>query len=358
MIIGITGTLGAGKGTIVEYFLKKNFKHYSVREFLIDEISKRELEPNRENMVLVANDLRTKFGPSYIVEELYAKAKSDSRNCIIESLRCPGEIEALKKKRDFVLFAVDADIETRYARIFERASKTDRISFDEFVVQEQKEMNSNNPNKQNLRRCIEMADYKFKNDWTIAELHNKVEKVLNKGTQNLTDRKSRTQNSGGHIRPTWDEYFMEVCKAVAMRVTCDRARAGGGGCVIVRDKHILVTGYVGSPPGCSHCDEVGHQFKKTIHEDGKITNHCVRTTHAEQNAICQAAKLGISLDGSTLYNFMFPCYTCAKLIITAGIKRVVIVKDYHASEDSKNIFKEAGVEFEILNKEVQQYENM
>ena len=348
MIIGITGTLGAGKGTIVEYLLKKNFKHYSVREFLVKEILKRGLESNRENMVLVANGLRTKFGPSYIVEELYKKAKGVGGDCVIESLRCPGEVEVLKKKGDFVLFAVDADIETRYARIFERASVSDRVSFDEFVVQEQKEMSSNNPNKQNLRRCIEMADYKFKNDWTIAELHSKVEKVLN-GIENKNKK---------YIRPTWDEYFMEVCKAIATRVTCDRARAGGGGCVIVRDKHILVTGYVGSPPGCSHCDEVGHQFKKTIHEDGKITNHCVRTTHAEQNAICQAAKLGISLNGSTLYNFMFPCYTCAKLIITAGIKRVVVMKDYHASEDSKNIFKEAGVEFEILNKEVQQYENM
>ena len=100
------------------------------------------------------------------------------------------------------------------------------------------------------------------------------------------------------------------------------------------------------------------QFKKTIHEDGKVTNHCVRTTHSEQNAICQAAKLGVSLNGATLYCFAFPCYVCAKLIITSGIKRVVVAKDYHASKDSKDIFEEVGIEFEILNKEVQKYENM
>ena len=169
MIIGITGTLGAGKGTIVEFLLKKGFKHYSVRAFLVDEISKRGLESNRENMVSVANDLRLKFGPSYIVEELYKKAKANGGNCIIESLRCPGEVDALKKKEDFVLFAVDADIETRYSRIVERGSVTDKISFDEFIAGEQKEMTSNDPNKQNLKKCIEMTDYNFKNDWTIKE---------------------------------------------------------------------------------------------------------------------------------------------------------------------------------------------
>jgi len=185
MIIGITGTIGAGKGTVAEYLIGRKFKHYSVRKFLVDEILKRELETNRENMVLVANELRTKFGPSYIVEKLYAKAESFGENCVIESLRCPKEIDAVKNKKDFILFAIDADIETRYSRIFERASETDKISFDEFMKQEQKEITSNNPNEQNLRKCIEMADYNFKNDWTIVELHKKVEKILNKIEKNL-----------------------------------------------------------------------------------------------------------------------------------------------------------------------------
>ena len=91
-----------------------------------------------------------------------------------------------------------------------------------------------------------------------------------------------------YIRPSWDEYFIEVSKAVAKRATCDRGRSS---CVIAKNKQILCTGYVGSPAGLPHCDEVGHQFKQTTHEDGTVTNHCVRTIHAEQNAICQAAKL-------------------------------------------------------------------
>src|SRR5665647_360915 len=105
-------------------------------------------------------------------------------------------------------------------------------------------------------------------------------------------------------RPTWDEYFMEIAHTISQRATCDRGRSG---CVIARDKQILVTGYVGAPTGLAHCDEVGHQMKKMVHEDGSITQHCVRTVHAEQNAITQAAKQGIAIAGSTLYCKMTPC---------------------------------------------------
>ena len=85
-----------------------------------------------------------------------------------------------------------------------------------------------------------------------------------------------------YTRPSWDEYFMEICRTVAKRATCDRGRSG---CVIRKNNRILVTGYVGSPAGLPHCEEVGHQLKKMVHEDGTVTQHCVRTVHAGQNAI-------------------------------------------------------------------------
>lgn len=154
-------------------------------------------------------------------------------------------------------------------------------------------------------------------------------------------------------RPSWDEYFMEIANTVAKRATCDRGRSG---CVIARDKQLLVSGYVGSPKGLPHCDEVGHQMKKTIHEDGNITQHCVRTVHAEQNAICQAAKLGISLQGATLYCRMTPCRTCAMLIINCGIVRVICEKKYHTGAESEEMFKLAGVTLEYESEEVMQYE--
>ena len=155
-------------------------------------------------------------------------------------------------------------------------------------------------------------------------------------------------------RPSWDEYFMELANAAAKRATCDRGRSG---CVIVKDKQVLVTGYVGSPIGLPHCDEVGHLFKKTFHEDETITTHCVRTVHAEQNAICQAAKRGIALDGATLYCRMTPCRVCAMLIINCGIKRVVCEKKYHAGEESEEMFKQAGIKLEFFCEDILKYNN-
>ena len=154
-------------------------------------------------------------------------------------------------------------------------------------------------------------------------------------------------------RPSWDEYFMEVMDAISKRATCNRGRSG---CVIAKDNQLLVTGYVGSPVGLQHCDDVGHLMKKVIHDDDKITDHCVRTVHAEQNAICQAAKSGVALDGSTLYCRMTPCRTCCMLIINCGIKRVVCQRKYHAGSESEAMFLEAGIKLEYFHEEVQQYE--
>ena len=154
-------------------------------------------------------------------------------------------------------------------------------------------------------------------------------------------------------RPTWDEYFMGIAKEVAKRATCDRGRSG---CVIVKNKHILTTGYVGSPVGIAHCDEIGHLFKSVTHDDGTVTQHCMRTTHAEQNAICQAAKLGVPLQEATMYCKMEPCAVCAKMIINSGIVRVVCEKRYHTAQETRSLFEEAGIQLDIINDEVEKYE--
>jgi dCMP deaminase len=159
-------------------------------------------------------------------------------------------------------------------------------------------------------------------------------------------------NDEQHNRPSWDEYFIQIMEMVGARGTCDRGKSG---CVIVKDKRIISTGYVGAPAGCKHCDEVGHEMHTVIHEDSTESRHCIRTTHAEQNAIVQAARVGVSTDGATLYCKMTPCYVCAKMIINAGIVRVIALKDYHAGSRSKDLFKEANVQYELLNEEVEEY---
>ena len=117
-------------------------------------------------------------------------------------------------------------------------------------------------------------------------------------------------------RIDWDDYFMQIAKVVATRATCDRKHVGA---VITRDRNILATGYNGSLPGQHHCGDVGH-----LMEDG----HCVRTNHAEANAICQAAKNGVRLEGATIYVTASPCWPCFKLIASADIKRIVFGELY------------------------------
>ncbi|MEK7511870.1 MAG: FAD-dependent thymidylate synthase [Patescibacteria group bacterium] len=158
-----------------------------------------------------------------------------------------------------------------------------------------------------------------------------------------------------YVRPSWDEYFMKITDLVGNRGTCDRGRSG---CVITKEKRIISTGYVGSPAGLKHCDELGHEMHTIVNEDNTESRHCIRTTHAEQNAICQASRFGVSLKDSTLYCRMTPCYTCAKMIINSGITRVVAASDYHAGSRSKEIFSEAGVKFELLSQTMTTYTDM
>jgi len=153
-------------------------------------------------------------------------------------------------------------------------------------------------------------------------------------------------------RPSWDEYFLGLVDEVAGRATCDRGRSG---CIITKQRRIVATGYVGSPAGIDHCDDVGHLLKTVEDETGARRQHCVRTIHAEQNAICQAARFGTSLEGATLYCTMEPCRACAMLIINCGIARVVCAYRYHAAQETRDLFAAAGVELEAASDEILNY---
>ena len=144
-------------------------------------------------------------------------------------------------------------------------------------------------------------------------------------------------------RPSWDEYFLKLAMLASERATCPRMHCG---CVLAKNKNVISTGYNGSIPGDDHCDEVGCLI---------VDNHCVRTVHAEMNALVQAAKRGHAVDGATAYVTNLPCPTCAKALITAGIKRVVIFSDYHDTL-ALQFFTKAGVKIDKItmpSKEIQ-----
>lgn len=143
------------------------------------------------------------------------------------------------------------------------------------------------------------------------------------------------------MRPSWDEYFMSIVEIVKDRSTCLRRKVGA---VIVKDKRILTSGYNGAPVGCKHCEEVGCLRQQLNVPSGKRHELC-RASHAEQNAIVQAAMHGVSIDGGTIYVTTQPCVICSKLIINSGIKRVVYKGDY-PDELSMQLLNEAGIEIE------------
>lgn len=161
----------------------------------------------------------------------------------------------------------------------------------------------------------------------------------------------------GHLNPkdiAEDEYFMDICRVVGEKGTCDRGRSG---CIIVKNGQVISTGFVDAPRGSKKCDEVWHQIREVTKDTHETTKHCMRNCCAELNAIANASRQGISLEGATLYTKMTPCYVrhCAHLIISCGITRVVCEKKFHDAKLSEEAFKNAGIELTYLDDQVQNY---
>ena len=147
-------------------------------------------------------------------------------------------------------------------------------------------------------------------------------------------------------RPSWDEYFMEMAELTAKRSTCLRRHVGA---VIVKDKHIIATGYNGAPRGVAHCSDIGGCLREEMHVPSGERHELCRALHAEQNAIIQAATLGQSIEEGDIYITNQPCVICAKMIINAGIKRIVVREGY-PDELAVKILDEAGLKVVELKK--------
>lgn len=145
-------------------------------------------------------------------------------------------------------------------------------------------------------------------------------------------------------RPSWDEYFMQMAELTAQRSTCLRRQVGA---IIVKEKHIIATGYNGAPKGLPHCEELGGCLREKLEIPSGERHELCRALHAEQNAIIQAATLGQSIEGATIYITHQPCIICAKMIINAGISRIAIRRGY-PDEMSRGMLREAGLKVELI----------
>ena len=182
MILGIAGSFGSGKGTVVEYLSNTlGFKHYSASGFITEEIRRRGMPVNRDSMIVVANDLRKQHGPAYIIETLYERAQAEGGKAIIEALRAVAEVRKIKELGGHVI-GVNADPEIRYERAFARGSEKENVPFEQFLEHERLESNPDDPTKQNVFGALEEADIHIDNNGTLEELHAKINEALAKLT--------------------------------------------------------------------------------------------------------------------------------------------------------------------------------
>jgi dephospho-CoA kinase len=179
VIIGLTSFIGAGKTTVGDYLVKKGFVFYSLSDVIREEIRSRGLEITRDRLTEVGNELRKKFGSSVLADRIIEKiSKEPSENYVIDSIRNPAEIEALKKRKDFKLLFVDAPIETRFKRIVERQREKDPQTFDDFKKTEEREMQSKDSSSQQLLKCKQMADIVIVNDSSVKALYKKIDNII------------------------------------------------------------------------------------------------------------------------------------------------------------------------------------
>ncbi len=325
MIIGLTGKNGSGKTAVCEFLKSRGFVFRSLSDEIREEIRNKGLEITRERLIQVGNELRTEFGPGVLAERILEGLESD-QNYVIDSIRNPSEVNVLKQNGQFTLLEIEADPEIRFKRTLERGRESTPQTLDRFLEEESEELDSENPAKQQLNATGRFADLTVANNETLEKLHQKLEQIL-------PPLMSRFE------RPSWDAYFMNIAKVVAMRSNCMKRKVAA---IIVKDRRVISTGYNGTPRGARNCNEGGCPRCNNMAQSGTALDECL-CCHGEENAITQAAYHGTSLKGATLYTTYSPCLLCTKMIINSGIQEVVYNLDYPLNERAQSLLQECGV---------------
>jgi dCMP deaminase len=313
MYIGLTGFMATGKGVIADILKKKKFEYCSLSDAVREEATKRKVSHTRVNLQKIGNELRKKHGATYFAEKIAEKvSKNSKKNWVIDGIRNPSEADELKRLRGFYLIGISSSSDTIAKRILSRKRKGDLKTKKDILAKLDIEKGKGQPKDgQQVAKCIDISNYLIINEGTKKDLAKKLEHFLG-------------ILSGDH-RPTFDEVFMGISYKWAERSTCLRRKVGS---VIAKDSQQLTAGYNGAPRGLKHCKELGGCLREKLGIPSGQRHEICRGTHAEQNAITQAAKFGINIEGSTLYCNTHPCTICTKMIINAGIIKVVYDSDY------------------------------
>jgi dCMP deaminase len=325
MIVGLSGLNGSGKGEVLKYLEERSFYPFSLSDVIRRHLDEQGLSETRDRMIDTGRAIRAEKGPGGLAEMLVEKIISD-RNYVVDSIRHPAEVEVLRRRTPhFRLVWVDAPAEIRLERMNERGRAGDATTLEELQAQEGRELGSADPAAQQLLAVKDLADITLVNDGSIAELHGKLQEVL--------------EASLFFERPSWDEYFMSIARVVATRSNCVKRKVAS---VVTRDRRIVSTGYNGTPRGVRNCNEGGCPRCNSFAEGGTRLDECL-CSHGEENAITQVAYHGVSVKDATIYTTLSPCLICTKMIINVGIIEVVYNAHYPMGEVPLALLEEAGV---------------
>ncbi len=325
MIIGLTGKNCSGKGEAARFLMDAGYQYFSLSDEVREELERRNKEITRDSLTVTANQLRNEYGGGILAERVLQKL-DPTAHAVIDSIRNPFEVEALRRRDGFYLISVEADPKVRFERIRARKREQDPHTYDEFLEVEAREAQSDDPAGQQLNRSAEMADAVVENNGTLDELHDQIRQVINALAMNTK-------------RPDWDHYFMDIAKVVSLRGNCIKRKVAA---VVVKDRRIISTGYNGTPRGVTNCNEGGCPRCNRFGASGVDLGECL-CSHAEENAIVQAAYHGVSIKGATLYTTYSPCLICTKMILNSGIAEVVFSKAYALDEVARQLLSEAGI---------------
>lgn len=325
MIIGLTGKNGSGKGEAAKFLKGSGYEYFSLSDVVRDEISAQGKKVTRELLIHTANDLRKNFGAGVLAEKIIARLEEDS-HAVVDSIRNPFEVEVLRRRKDFHLISVEADPKIRFERIAKRNREGDPTTYNAFLELEAREAQTPDPSTQQLNRTSEMADAVVCNNGTIEELCEQVRQVIQALAANTA-------------RPDWDDYFMSIARVAATRSNCVKRRVAA---VVVKDRRIISTGYNGTPRGVPNCSEGGCPRCNRFGASGENLGECL-CSHAEENAIVQAAYHGVSIKDGVIYSTCSPCLICTKMIINSGLKEVVYSRAYSIEDVPMKLLKQAGI---------------
>ncbi len=328
MIIGLTGSLAAGKGVVANFLKKKGFVYLSLSDELREIMKENKIQLTRENLQNWGNKLREEQGSEVLARRVSEKIKNQEyKRAIIDGIRNPAEVDFFEKNlKNFFLVSVDASSKIRFERMASRNRESDPMEWNDFVRADKRDKGvGEKASGQGVAKCMKKAKFVLMNEGSLEEVEKKIEKlygdILNK------------------ISPmSWEEYFMTFAKVAAEKSKDPSTKVGA--CIVDPEKRVVGLGYNGFP---KNCDDNSFPMAR---EGSFLDTKYAYVVHAEPNAILNSTK---ETKGCKIYVTLFPCNECAKFIIQAGIVEVIYLDDKYNHTDavkaSMRLFKGAGVKF-------------